>query len=157
MHVTQEEKTLSRKKNPLSLKFIAADCTHVGNNAEKTQQSVGGVQSLLRVAAVHDEEEAFGELRADPPSRGRDAFPSADQEVREQGGLLAAAPARFIGLLKDACNSKDGKLFCWQIRFSHNRTQRVLMWLCCADIYVCVLFLRCIYTEGTCREASLFN
>lgn len=90
----------------LNSKFIAADWTRVGNNAEKKKkQSVGGVQSLLRVAAVHDEEEAFGELRADPPSRGRDAFPSADQKVGEQ--LLAVALARFIGLLKDTCNSKD--------------------------------------------------
>lgn len=106
---------------------------HVGNNVEK---SVGGVQGLLRVAAVHDEEEAFGELRADPSSRGRDAFPSTDQKVREEGGLLAAALARFIGLLKDMHNSKDGRLFCWQIHsISQNRIQHVLMWFCCTHIY----------------------
>lgn len=60
--------------------------------------SDGGVQGLLGVTAVHDEVEAFGELGADPASGGRDALPSTDQQVGEQGGPLAARLARFVSL-----------------------------------------------------------
>lgn len=59
------------------------------------------VESLLRFTGVHHEEQAFGKLRTDPPSRGGDAFSSADQEVRQQGDLLAVSLAQTISLPKE--------------------------------------------------------
>ena len=60
-----------------------------------------GVQCLLRVAGAHHEEEAFGKLWADPPSRGGHAFASADQEVRQQGDPLAVGLAQTVSLQRD--------------------------------------------------------
>lgn len=65
------------------------------------QKSSGGVQSLLRITGIHHEEEAFGKLGTDAPSRGGDAFPSADQKVRQQGDLLVVGLAQTVSLQKD--------------------------------------------------------
>lgn len=67
-------------------------------SCEAASRSDSGVQGLLRVTTVHDEVEAFGELGADPASGGRDALPSTDQQVGEQGGPLAARLASFVSL-----------------------------------------------------------
>lgn len=73
----------------------------LGLETNSFQRSDGGVQSLLRVTRVHQEEEAFGKLRTDAPGRGGDALSSADQKVRQQRDLLMAALAQIISLGKD--------------------------------------------------------
>lgn len=73
------------------------------------------VQGLLGVTTVHEEVEAFGELGADPASGGRDALASTDQQVRQQGGPLAARLASAVSLpvktqqVSAACLSSTGK------------------------------------------------
>ncbi len=55
---------------------------------------------MLGITGVHHEEEAFGKLRTDAPSRGGDTFSSADQKVRQQGDLLVVGLAQTVSLQK---------------------------------------------------------